>query len=222
MSMTLSQIIAHCQQCYNSAIGDDFFPELWYITMIWRAESELAIQGWVMEETFTTTSVDGTSAIAFPSNTLAVREVRYDYQWLKKVTLKDDPRTTSTDIEGTPDSYAVWDNTIYLFPTPNTDGKTIQLRCYMAPDMLVAAADPLNVPDEYQIQITDYVLANMAFKDQNIALGAVYQQKWEQTVERARQQRRRRLRADKNMVVKDTYFGTDMASPRGALSYGEW
>jgi hypothetical protein len=206
--MTLAQIIDHCQLSYNSATGDDFFPIAWYVTAIWKAESELAIQGWVIERTFTTTSVDGTRSLAFPSNCLAVREVKYDNTWLKKVTLKDDTKTSLAEPEGDPTSYAIWNNTVYMFPTPNTNGDTITLRCYMAPDQLVLMTDPLNVPDEYQIQLVDYVLAQMAIKDQNIALGQLYLQKWEQTVERARQQRKRRMVADQNFVVRDTYFGS--------------
>jgi uncharacterized protein len=76
----------------------------------------------------------------------------------------------------------------------------------MAPDQLAAITDPLNVPDEYQIQLSDYVLAQMAFKDQNMVLGSVYMQTWKMAVEKARQQRRRRLRADKNACVRDVMF----------------
>ena len=209
MSILLATLVDHCRSAYNSADGDTFFTDAWFISMTWRAETELAIQGWVIEDTFTTTSAVGTRELAWPSNTLAIREVRYDSKKLQKVTLADDPKSDNTDPSGTPYSYAIWDNTIIMFPTPNTAGETIQVRCYVAPDRLSAFIDPLNVPDEYQIQLSDYIIAQMAFKDQNISLGSVYMQKWEQTVERCREQRRRRLRGDRQMVVKDTYFGTD-------------
>lgn len=219
MTMTIGQLIDHCQLAYNSAVNDDFFPNQWFITMIWRAETELAIQGWVIERTYTTTSTSGTREIAWPTNALAIKEVKYDYVPLKKVTLKDDPKSDVTDPSGTPTAYAVWENTIIMYPTPNVTSDVILVRAFMAPDQLSATTDSLNVPDEYQIQLVDYVLGQMALKDQNLQLAQVYLQKWEQTVERCRQQRRRRLRADKSMRVRDTYFGTDGI---GVFADGIW
>lgn len=209
MTMTLGQIIDHCRSSYNSAEGDDFFKDSWFITTIWRAESELALAGWVIEKTYTTTSTSGTRTLAWPSNCLAIKEVRYDYDELDMVRLDGDPKTSSTDPSGTPESYAVWDNYIYLFPTPDTDDDTIQIRCFMAPDQLSASTDPLNVPDEYQIVMIDYIIAQMAIKDQNLPLANAYLQKWEQTVSRVKEQRKKRLRAHKNLQVKDVYFGGD-------------
>jgi len=205
MAMTLGNLIDFCQQAYN-AVGDGFFTTPWYISMIWRAETELCIEGWVIEETLTNTSVSGTRELAWPSNVLGIKEVKYDYKNLAKVPLRDDPVTTSTGSTGTPRSYAIWNNTVILYPTPSATGDQIQLRCYMAPDQLAAITDPLNVPDEYQIQLSDYVLAQMAFKDQNMVLGSVYMQTWKMAVEKSRQQRRRRLRADKNACVRDVMF----------------
>jgi hypothetical protein len=207
--MTLGQIIDHCRKSYNAAEGDDFFKDAWFITTIWRAESELALEGWVIEKTFTTPSVSGTRTLAWPSNCLSIKEVRYDYEELDLDRLDADPKTSTSDPTGTPTSYAIWDNYIYLFPTPDVSADTIQIRCFMAPDQLTASTDPLNVPDEYQVQLIDYILAQMAIKDQNMTLANAYLQKWEQTVNRVRAQRRKRLRAHKNLVVKDVYFGVD-------------
>jgi len=220
MSISIGQLIGICQTSYNSAAGDTFFTDAWYISMIWRAETELAIQGWVIEDTFVTTSVSGTRELAYPTNTLAIREVRYAYKKLSKETLAEDPKTDVTDPSGTPYIYAIWDNTIILMPTPNVTGDTIQVRAYVSPSQLLSSTDTLNVPSEYQVQMADYILAQMCFKDQNLALGQVYLQKWEQTVERCRQQRKRRLRGDKQMVVKDTYFGSEGSNRFGGVFNG--
>lgn len=219
MAITIGNLMDHCRSAYN-AVGDTFFPDSWFISMIWRAETELAIQGWVIEDTFTTTSLDGTRELAYPSNTLAIKELRYDNKMLKKVTLAEDPKTNSVEPQGQPYQYAVWDNTIILMPTPNENGKTIQVRAFVSPAQLSASTDPLNVPDEYQIQISDFLLAQMSYKDQNLSLGNTYAQKWEQTVERARQQRRRRQRGDGQMRVRDTYFGSDLAWPANGVYDG--
>jgi len=219
MAITIGTIMDHCRSAYN-AVGDTFFPDSWFTSMIWRAETELAIQGWVIEDTFTTASVSGTRELAFPSNVLAIREIRYDNKKLTKVALADDPKTDAVEPTGDPYHYAIWDNTIILMPTPNVSADTIQVRAYVSPSQLSAATDPLNVPDEYQIQLSDYVLAQMAYKDQNLSLGNTYAQKWEQTVERAKQQRRKRQRGDRNMQVRDTYFGSDLSWPNNGVFDG--
>jgi hypothetical protein len=217
MTLSVTNLIDHCKQAYN-AVGDSFFSDVWYYSMIWQAETELAIQGWVIETTLNTTSVTGTRELAWPSNCLGIREVKYDYKNLKKVSLDNDPITSVGGYSGTPNSYAVWENTIILFPTPSATGDAIQIRCYMSPDVISIPTAPLNVPDEYQIQLSYFVLSQMAFKDQNLSLGQIYLQKWEQVVERARQQRKRRLRADRNSRVKDVYF-SDWAMSGGINGY---
>jgi hypothetical protein len=222
MSITLSDLITICRQTYNSAVGDTFFSDAWMRSQVWTAECEFAIHGWVIENSLYTTSVAGTRVLAYPSNVLGIKELRYDYVKIRKVPLDQDPKASATEVTGTPEGYGIWDKEIFLFPTPANTGDRIEIRIYALPQQLTSATSPLNVPEEYQIQIKDYVLAQMAFKDLNIALGQVYLQKWEQSVERARQQKRKAERADKYTRVKDVYFGTD--APRWdekGLFYGD-
>lgn len=220
MTIAIGTLIDHCRMAYNAAINDTFFTDSWFFTMIWRAETELAIQGWVIEDTFTIPSVAGTREIAWPTNVLAIRELRYDYKKVNHVSLADDPKSDISDPTGDPTTYAVWDNVIIMFPTPDTSDDVIQLRAWVTPQILASSVSPLNVPDEYQIQLADFCLAQMAFKDQNIALGSVYQQKWEQCVERARQQRKRRIHGDKNFCVRNAYIDGDVTYNTGNYYYG--
>jgi hypothetical protein len=222
MSLLLSDLLTICRQTYNSAEGDTFFSDAWMRAQVFSAECELAIAGWVIENSLYTTSVSGTRTLAYPDNVLGIKELKYDYKGLRKVRIDEDPKSSVTDVTGLPGSYGVWDKEIFLFPTPDVTGDRIEIRVYSLPQQLTSSVSPLNVPAEYQIQIKDYVLAQMAYKDLNMQLGQVYQSKWEQSVERSRAQKRKAERADKYAKVKDTYFGTDarIDSDRG-LYYGE-
>lgn len=219
MSMNLQSLTDFIRAAYNSAEGDTFFSSSWMVTQIWSAETQLANDGWVIEKTYTNTSVSGTRILAWPSNCLAVKEVRYKGDKLLKVDLENDPKNDDNNPTGRPTTYAVWEKEIILFPTPDTDGDTIQIRTYQAPSQLSAATDPLNVPDEYQIGIADKVIAEMAIKDQNIALAREYMSKWMMCVDKARQNQRRQKRSDKQARTKDYYFGSDAVSNRFPYNY---
>jgi hypothetical protein len=184
------------------------------IKQIWAAETQLANEGWVIENTYTTTSVDGTRSLAWPTNCIAIKEIRYRGEKLLKVDLENDPKNDDNDPSGTPGSYAIWEKEIILFPTPDTDGDTIQIRTYQAPSELTDSTDALNVPDEYQICVADKVLAEMCIKDQNLSLANIYLSKWEACVQKARQNQRRQRRSDKQARTKDYYFGSDSVSNR--------
>lgn len=209
MTLALADLLTICRQTYNSAVGDNFFSDDWMRAQVFSGECELAIAGWVIENSLYTYSVSGTRILAYPDNVLGIKELKYDYKGLRKVRIDEDPKSTVTDVTGRPGSYGIWDKEIFLFPTPDVTGDKIEIRIYALPQQLLTSVSPLNVPAEYQIQLKDYVLAQMAYKDLNMALGQVYQAKWEQSVERARAQKRKAERADKYAKVKDTYFGTD-------------
>lgn len=216
MTLSVAQIMERVRHRYN-ATGDGFFSDTMLRALIFSAQEELAKEGWVIEETFTTTSTSGTRELAFPTNTLAIKEVKYDYKKLRKMILGKDPKTSTTEPTGTPGSYAIWDGVIILFPTPDTTGDTIQIRTYSYPQDVDSNVTELDVPNEYHDDLINFVLAHMCLKDQNITLYQQYISLWRQTVEKAIEQRRKMLRADRPARVKDEYFGYDSYTLDGVL-----
>jgi len=214
MSMTLSTLTDFIRSAYNLASDDPYFNDPWMIKQIWAAETELANEGWVIEDTFTTTSTSGTRVLAWPANAIGIKEIRYKGEKLNRVDLAHDPNHDDSAPTGRPGSYAIWEKEIILFPTPDSDDETIQIRTYQAPSELSAATDVLNVPDEYQICIADKVLSEMAMKDQNLALSREYAAKWLACVVKAKENQRRQKRTDKFARTKDFYFGSDPVSNR--------
>lgn len=208
MALTASDIMTRARERYN-ATGDDFFSDQMLRALIFSAQEELAKEGWVIEKTYTTTSIANTRELTYPTNTLAIKDVKYDYKKLKKYTLAEDPKTDSSETTGKPFGYALWDSVIFLYPTPDTTGETIQIRTYAYPADLTQNNSALDVPDEYKENIINFVISHMALKDQNIQLASYYQNLWTQTVIKAVEQRRKMLRSDRPARVKDEYFGSD-------------
>lgn len=215
-NLTVSNIQTRARQRYN-AVDDDFYSDAELRDMIFDAQAILAKEGWVIEKTYTTPAVADTRTYTYPPTTLAIKEVRHDYDVLEKTRLRSDPKTSTTEPTGKPRQYAVWDDTIYLFPTPDTAGSLngsgdrvnyIDIKVYKYPDDLTSNDDLIQVPEEYKEDLVYYCLMWMATKDQNTVLSDRYKLLWDESVLRAKKQRKKRLRGDKNAQVRDTYFDT--------------
>jgi len=219
MALTVSNIMERARERYN-ATGDEFFTDQMLRALIFSAQEELSKEGWVIETTYTTTSTSGTRELSYPSNTLAIKEIRYDYEKIRKVPLRNDPKTSSTNPEGEPREYAIWNDIIILYPTPDTTGDTIQIRVYSYPSDITSNVSPLEVPQEYRDDLINYCIAHMALKDQNVPIYREYISEWKMAVEKAKEQRQRRLRSDRPAKVRDEYFGSDFPISEQEIIYG--
>jgi len=208
MTLSVTDIQTRARERYN-AVGDEFYSDQMLRDLIYDGQSILAKEGWVIEKTFSTPSVVDTREYAYPATTLGIKEVRYNNEKLTKIKLSQDPKTSTSEPKGRPRTYGIWDDTIILFPTPDTAGDTIQIRVYKYPDDVTSNTDAIQVPEEFKEDLVVYMLQWMASKDQNLPLQDRYQRLWNEAVLRAKKQRRKRLRGDQNTRVSDTYFGTD-------------
>jgi len=218
MALTVSDIQERARSRYN-ATNDKFFSDQFLRDCIFEAQSELAKEGWVIENTLTTDSIANTREYAYPENTLSIKEVRYDYNKIYKVPLRNDPKSSTSDPTGTPRNYAIWDNVIVLYDTPDEDGKVIQIRVYSYPQDVTSNLATIEVPQEFREDLIQYCLAQMAMKDQNTALYDRFMNRWEQTIAKAKMQRKKRLRSDRPARVKDEYFGNDVPITVDEVAY---
>ena len=120
-NLTVTNILTRARQRYN-AVNDDFYSDAELMDMLFDAQSVLAKEGWVIEKTYTTPAISGTRTYTYPVTTLAIKEVRHDYDLCCKAKLRHDPKTDASDPTGKPREYALWEDTIYMYPTPDTDG----------------------------------------------------------------------------------------------------
>jgi len=206
MALTVNDLLTRARERYN-AVGDEFFSDQMLRDAIFDAQSDLCKSGWVLEKTLTTTSVADQREYTYPENTLGIKEIRYNSDKLWKTSLMKDPKTSTGNPKGTPCNYGLWDEVIYLYPTPSESGDTIQIRTYAYPQDITSNADSIEVPQEYREDLINYMNYIMAQKDQNFNLADRYKNEWDRAIQKAKEQRRRRLLGDSPPMVKDTYFG---------------
>lgn len=203
MAYTPNQLINHARQRYN-ATGDKFFSDDELLSLVWAAQTELAVTALCVKQVFTTTSVAGQQQYISPSNFLGIFRATYDGDVLKVDTLDNALRQTEglSASSGFSDVIAHWDNVLYLSPIPSATGKTIKVWAYVEPQE-VEATSSLEVPSRHQFKIVNYLLAEMAFKDNNERLGDRYARKWEADVEKATREERKLEKTGGFAVVRN-------------------
>lgn len=199
--MTPAELETQARARYN-ATGDPHFTTLELRTAMYQAEMELALEAFVIEEVTTTASVPSTQTIAFPTNCFAIRRIEYDGKKLRPTTLESDPKNSTTEVTGTPGAYGIWNNTIYLYPTPSSI-KTVKIFHYSVPTALTTASTSLSVPVRYHTDIIDMVLSVMYAKDQNTGMATYHRNLWESNVNKIKRERRKEKRGDQFLVVGD-------------------
>lgn len=205
--MTPAEIESACRNRYN-AIGDSFFSSEMILDLIYQAEMEMANEAFVIEDTFQTTSTAGTREYAYPTNAIAIRRVEYNGEKLEPVALEEDPKTNTTAPSGTPGEYAIWENTLILFPTPSASADVIKVFAYCQPQALTTSSTALDVPARYHLAIIDYVLESMAAKDNNLAAAQYYGGKWQKSLRDIKRTQAKVKRGDQYAIVRDVSTGT--------------
>lgn len=199
--MTPLELEESARNRYN-AIGDDFYSSDMIMDLIYQAQMELALEAFVIERKYTTTSTDGTREYAFPSQAFAIRRVEYDGNKLYPVSLEKNPDTSTTEVTGTPGGYAIWNEELYLFPTPDEDSKEIVVYSYNRPQE-VTTTSTLEVPAEYHLQMIDFILSVMYGKDQNMNMAQYHRELWEKSISRIKRQHAKKKSGDMFAVVGD-------------------
>lgn len=207
--MTPQQIEDAARRKYNS-VGSSFFAQAEIWDLIYQAELEIARETKMLEgkTVISGGSVAGTQSYAFPTGVLELKRVEYDGQKLEKIDFRDDDDITlfnsNTTEQGTPQFYLVWDQTLYLRPTPDTSSDQIRLYYYKEPIIVTASSQTLEIPALFHMCIVDRVVADMAMKDQNGKVADTYFALWyDKHMPSMMKWVRKRKTGDRFNVVKD-------------------
>lgn len=201
--MTPGQIEEQARQMYN-AVGDSFFPQSMILNIIYQAQLELGVETDIIEKTFSTTSVADQREYTYPDNTVSIKRIEYDGCKLDKVELEDDPKTSTTEPTGTPIAYAIWDDVVFLFPTPDTTLDTIKMFTHQRASQ-VTVSSVLDVPEQYHMAIVDLILSVFFAKDKDRQMSTFHRNLWNETLAKAKRETARRKRTDKFACVRDYY-----------------
>lgn len=205
--MTPTQIENQARQMYN-AVGDSFFPQDMILNIIYQAQLEMGVEVDFIEETFSTTSVVAQREYTYPDNTVSIKRIEYAGVKLNKVELKDDPKTSTTEASGTPDSYAIWNDVVILFPTPDTASDTIKMFTHQRASA-VTTTSVLNIPAQYHMAIVDLILSVFFAKDKDRQMSIFHRNIWNEAVRKAKMETARRKRTDRFAQVRDSDYEPD-------------
>jgi len=205
--MTPSEIEDAARERYN-AVSDPHFSSDMIMDVIYQACVELANECNLIENTFQTTSTSGTREYSYPTNAISIRRVEYNGVKLEPASLEQDPKTSTTAPSGTPAQYAIWEDTLILFPTPDTTSDTIKVFAYCEPQA-VTSTSTLEVPSRYHASIIDFVLSIMYAKDQNEQMATYHRNLWDKSINRIKRAVAKAKRGDQFAVVRDTTSAPD-------------
>lgn len=202
--MTPAQVVTAARQRTNS-VGDTFFSDSELYGMIWEGQNILAKEAYVIERTYTTSTVANQREYSYPTSTIAIKRVEYNGNKIHPVTFREDDAMTlsnsTTTATGYPQYYALWNFTLYLRPVPAEVG-TLKIYSFNEAQE-VTNSSTLEVPDIYHQDLVTYLCALMAEKNQNFQAADRYRDRWEKQVAKARSFQRRRLRADGFSAIQD-------------------
>ena len=187
-------------------MGDNFYSSAEIYDLVYEASLILATDALMIEKKDASTStVAGTQAYNYPTRCIAFKRIEYDGNKLMPIDQRDDDQLTfnnaTTQEQGTPQYYFIWNGQIYLRPIP-VAAATLTFY-YFAEPKQVEAGDTLEIPTMFHLDIVNFVVSELAAKDLNADIAAFYNGKWEKGVQKAIQWKRRRTISDSFKAVKD-------------------
>lgn len=205
--MSPTEIELAARNRYN-AVGDSFWGQDELFMLIYDACLDMARECFMIETTYTTSTVASQREYAYPSNTISIKRIEYNNAKLEPISFREDDYvlgySQDVDSTGTPMYYSIWDETIYLRPIPSAIG-TLRIYSYNEP-AVVTATSTLEIPTQFHMDIVNYVVSEMCSKDQNYTGAQWFQNKWNNAKLAAKRYARKQKRGDSFAVVQ---VGTD-------------
>jgi hypothetical protein len=202
--MTPSQIESLARAKYNSA-GSTFWSESEIMDYITQASIELSLETHCIQRVFTTTTVASQAEYDWPTNAISIKRITYDGKKLMPITFREDDALTlnnqSTTATGTPQYYTNYNEVFSLRPIPDS---ALTLKVYAACEaQTIDSSSTLEIPTAFHLDIVDFVVSEMASKDQNWDTADRFRDKWDQAKIRAKRHMRKMMRGDAFVAVQD-------------------
>jgi hypothetical protein len=206
--MTPQEIIDAARRGYNASSSDPFFSDQQLLEWIYQACMELAKEGFLIEKVATTTTTSGTQEYAFPTNAFAIKKLTYDGEPLEHMSFREDDLLTGGDQDSTttgdPLGYVTFAQVIYLRPLPDSSTATLKIWSYNHPSGVPTVTSTLDIPDEWHIHLTNFLLREMSAKNKNYEGARYYGALWAKTVQDAIEFGKKKQRGSNFRIVQNT------------------
>jgi hypothetical protein len=203
--MTPSEIETAARNKYNST-GDSFWSSNEIYGLIYEAELEMARDAINIENIYSTSTVIGQQTYSVPDNCISIKRIEYNGAKIERITLREDDSITNlqSDIttSGEPIYYFEWNGLIYLRPLPSAVG-TLRIFTYDKPTEVTTASQTIEIPAQFHRDLVNFVVREMALKDQNGNTANFYAALWQNALKQAKAWNKKRKRGDEFQVVKN-------------------
>lgn len=201
--MTPTEVNTAARDLYN-ATGDTYFSDTQIYNWMWQACHIFAKKAWLIERTYTASTVAATQDYSYPTNTIAFKRITVDGRKIKRITGRDDDSITLSNsnsaTSGNPIYYTDFNYTLSLRPIPDSV-YTIKIYSYNDAQQITATS-ALEIPDLFHFDLVDYVLWRMFAKDKDVTNATLHMNVWLDHVKDAISHKARRKRTDSFATVQ--------------------
>lgn len=180
-TLTLAQFVDVVRNRHNASSDSNWSDAEIYALITNRVNEALGYTG-LIEATTTAVSVASTQAYNYPTGCQVIINVDYEEQKLRRIDFSewDNYRARDTGTPtGTPTSFYVFNNQVYLIPIPATSNETIRY-WYMKDHVFIDGSTQTTIDIASQLipHIINGVLSDMYAKDLNEGMCRFYEQMW--------------------------------------------
>jgi hypothetical protein len=203
--MTPSEIETAARRMLNAA-GSSFWSSDEIIgDYLYMAAMEMASETFCIENRYSTTSVSSQEEYAKPTRSLAIKRVTYDGEKLKPISAQQRDSidlNTNTTITGTPQYYDWFDESIILFPAPDSSSKTIKIWSYDEPSRPTSTST-LEIPTRFHGYLVIGTAYYMSLKELGHPHVSRFEVQWAMSIDKVRKSVRLRNKDNFHTVLHE-------------------
>lgn len=155
---TVSDIFQHVKRQFGDESGTQITNDD-IIRWVNLGQAEICRRGEVNKSTATTPSVANQTAYTFPSDSIIkVLAINYKGVPIVNSTFEQVQQMDQLDFNLIPRFWYEYDDSIYLYPVPISDGDEIKLFLIRAPSIVTTFGDVLSIPDTHYSALIQFVL----------------------------------------------------------------
>lgn len=135
---------------------------------------DFAVQNEIFRARAKATTLAGQQTYGVPSDLLKLKIIKFNFDSLEELSdgeadqyIRRNDEHVST---GIPTHYWIWDQDIYLWPTPNSSGDLV-VYYISKPSEVTDMSATINIPDEYRPRLVEYCLQQAYEMDENFQAG---------------------------------------------------